>query len=245
MVGKSNSLLSRQLALAVSVSAENTCIKYLKLTPRIALPQLFCLCLSLVMVVGCQSVPTASMPEPTTAMQEEDSNASIEAAEPLTVAQALPPTQLDIPAINLQIPVVPMGWETTTVEGKRTTRWVVPDDEAGWHVNSAGTGAQGNVIISGHQNDGAAVFAPLALGEIIVGQEILLSDEDENQYLYQVIEVTQPIPVRGATPDEQQLAQSYVLSNEEAKLTLVTGWPDFTTTHRVFAVAEFVGLAQE
>jgi len=28
----------------------------------------------------------------------------------------------------------------------------------------------------------------------------------------------------------------------KAQLTLVTGWPEFTTTHRFFAVADYVGV---
>jgi hypothetical protein len=48
----------------------------------------------------------------------------------------------------------------------------------------------------------------------------------------------------GASKDELARADAYIAPSQQAKLTLITGWPDFTTTHRVFAVAEFVGKAK-
>jgi sortase (surface protein transpeptidase) len=135
-----------------------------------------------------------------------------------------------------------MGWTVVDVDGQRTTRWVVPADEVGWHITSAGAGGAGRVVLSGHQALGLAPFKPLALGEIVPGQEILLTDSEGIVFVYRVTEVTEPIPLTGATAEEEALAASYLAPSDEALLTLVTGWPDFTTTHRVFAVAEFLGL---
>jgi len=52
------------------------------------------------------------------------------------------------------------------------------------------------------------------------------------------------VPIIGATDEDKALAQSYVAQPEAdqvAQLTLITGWPDFTTTHRIFVVAQYVG----
>jgi len=162
-------------------------------------------------------------------------------AEPRDAGEALPPVSLVIPAVDLETSVEPMGWRIVTANGTRTTRWDVPKAAAGWHVNSAGAGAAGNVVLSGYQAEGQAPFLPLALGEVETGHEIRLTDAADTVFVYRVTAVSEPIPATGATPAEQEQAVAYVLPTETAQLTLISGWPDFTTTHRVFVVAEFVG----
>ncbi|HXF64422.1 MAG TPA: class F sortase [Caldilineaceae bacterium] len=162
--------------------------------------------------------------------------------EPLPTDQTTGPVRLQIPAINLDVPIIAMGWRLGVVDGRRTTVWDVPTDKAGWHINSAGAGGAGNTIISGRQVGGEAVFAPLALGVVQPGQEVYLTDGDGVVWVYRISEVTEPIPITGATPEDEQLAASYFAPTQTARLTLVTGWPEFTTTHRVFAVADFVGV---
>lgn len=164
--------------------------------------------------------------------------------EPTPVAetrQGLPPTLLRIPELTLELPITPMGWVVTEVNGQRTTQWIVPLDTVGWHVNSAGAGGTGNTILSGHQSSGAAIFAPLALGDITIGQEVQLVDDQGAVFIYRITEISEPIAIVGATEEDNALAQTYMASTDAAQLTLITGWPDFTTTHRVFAVAEYVG----
>jgi sortase (surface protein transpeptidase) len=152
------------------------------------------------------------------------------------------PVALAIPAVDLQAQVTPMGWETALIDGQVTTRWVVPEQTLGWAVNSAGAGESGNVIIVGHQAVGAALFRPVALGEVTVGQEIQLQAADGVTYRYQVTEVSDPIPAIGASPDELALAAKYLAPATDARLTLVSGWPADTTTHRVFVVAAYAGV---
>jgi hypothetical protein len=137
-----------------------------------------------------------------------------------------------------------MGWTVTDVNGQRTTKWALPGDALGWHVNSVGAGAAGRTILSGQQAVGEALLAPLARGEIEAGQELLLTDSDGLTFVYRVTEVSEPIVLADPSAEEQAQAAAYVTPSDEAVLTLITGWPDFTTTHRVFAVAEFVGLQQ-
>ena len=164
--------------------------------------------------------------------------------DPYPATQTTGPVRVQIPEIGLDAPIIAMGWRVAMVEGKRATVWDVPENEAGWHINSAGAGALGNTIVSGRQVGGAAVFAPLALGSVALGQEVLLTDGDGITFVYRIVEVTDPIPVTGATPDEIARAATYFAPTTTARLTLVTGWPEFTTTHRIFAVAEFVGVVR-
>lgn len=208
--------------------------------------------LLLVSLAACQggvqpSTPAASTPALTPPAQETPgsvSDAEISEVDPLPPDQTTGPVRLQIPAIDLDVPVIAMGWRVDMVEGTRTTVWDVPEEEAGWHINSAGAGGAGNTVISGRQVGGAAVFAPLALGTLAVGQEVFLTDGDGIVFVYRIREVTAPVPVTGATPEEQAEAAAFFAPTGAAQLTLVTGWPEFTTTHRVFAVADFVGVAQ-
>ena len=132
-----------------------------------------------------------------------------------------------------------MGWEVVRGADGATTRWVLPEGAAGWHVDSARAGEAGNTIISGRQL-GGEVFAPLALGMAAPGQEVEVRDAEGARFLYRITEVSDPLPIRGAGEAENTLIEQYLQPSAEPRLTLITGWPDFTTTHRIFVVAEFV-----
>ncbi len=162
-------------------------------------------------------------------------------ADPLPPEEALPPARLQIPDIGLDVPVVPMGWRIAVIGGVRTTEWIVPEDAAGWHVNSSKAGARGNVVLSGHQLLGAAVFQPIALGDVQEGQEIRLTDTAGRTFVYQVQQVSEPVPIGVDLVQERAIAAQYTGPTEAARLTLVTGWPDYASTHRVFVVAEWRG----
>ena len=153
------------------------------------------------------------------------------------------PVRLNIPDLNLDADVTPMGWEPA-MDGERvTTRWVVPLDSLGWAVNSAEAGAAGNVLIIGHQALGSGPLRALALGDIAAGQEIRLVDAGGVTHLYQVSEVSSPIAAIGATAEDMAQAAAYLVPTGAARLTIVTGWPADTTTHRLFVVADYVGTA--
>jgi sortase (surface protein transpeptidase) len=204
------------------------------------------------LLAGCQAA--TAVPQPATATPPAQDAAvptlaaggvttgTVAAIDPLPLDHTTGPVRLRIPAINLDVPVIAMGWRLAVVDGQRTTVWDVPLDEAGWHIDSAGAGAAGNTVITGRQVGGAAVFAPLALGTLVAGQEVYLVDGDGVTFVYRITEVTPPIPITGATAAEEQQAAAYFAPTPQARLTLVTGWPEFTTTHRVFALADFVGV---
>lgn len=185
------------------------------------------------LLLGCQPIQAPTPAAATPTVEEPTPTAEIR--------PGLPPVLLRIPELTLELPITPMGWVVTEANGQRTTQWIVPLDTVGWHVNSAGAGGTGNTILSGHQSNGAAVFAPLALGDITVGQEVQLVDEQGAVFIYRITEISEPIPIVGATEEDNALAQTYLAPTTVPQLTLITGWPDFTTTHRVFAVAEYVG----
>lgn len=151
------------------------------------------------------------------------------------VAQEVTPVRLLIADARMDVFVQPLGWETVRVDGERTTRWTLPHGAAGWHVDSARPGESGNMVISGRQL-GGDVFAPIAQDALQVGQEIVLQDSAGNQYSYRIQTISAPLLIQGDAAAETQTA-AYLAQTDSPTLTLVTGWPDFTTTHYIFVVA--------
>ncbi len=184
---------------------------------------------------GETPAPPASTPEPPVAYQ---------AMDPLSPEQTSPPVSLRFVELDRTVPVTAMGWRIVEVGGERTTQWNVPEESAGWHPNSVGPGGAGNLVISGHQLLGAAVFAPLAQGQLKPGQHILVTDAEGREFVYQVSQVTDPLPISNDLAQETALAAQFMGPTATPQLTLVTGWPDFTTTHRIIAVAQFLGIAR-
>ncbi|MCE7987390.1 MAG: class F sortase [Caldilinea sp. CFX5] len=185
------------------------------------------------------ALPTAT----TAAVAEQPPAVTVQSNEVITPEAAGIPVRLTAPTLNFAVAVEPMSWQVSEVEGQRQAVWQVPAASAGWHINSARPGTAGNVVISGNHLVGAAVFAPLARGEITVDTQLVVNDDQGRSFLYQVREVAQPIPVNGSAA-EKELAMSYIAPSAQAQLTLVTGWPDFSDTHYLFVRAEFVGRVQ-
>jgi len=199
------------------------------------------------LLAACQNTPAA----PSTLVaaagvpaQAEADGFPLQSSEPLAADAAGAPIRLVIPALDLTIPVEAMGWQVTQVEGERKAIWEVPANSAGWHLNSARPGTAGNMVFSGHHVLGAAVFAPLARGEVTTGAELLVTDDQGRTFLYRVSTVGEPLPALGASAAEEQQAAAYLEPTTTAQLTLVTGWPAFSDTHYLFVVADFVGVVQ-
>lgn len=192
---------------------------------------------------GSTAAATATVqPTPATGAAPAAPQISVQTSQPVAVADAAAPALISIPEISLDAPVVPMDWRVAEVAGKRTTVWSLPDNALGWHSNSVGAGAAGNLVISGHQLLGEGLLAPIALGEVAIGQEILVTDAEGTVFVYQVSEVSEPIAISEDAKAEASLAATWTGQGGEPRLTLITGWPDFSSTHRVFVTAIFVGV---
>lgn len=157
-----------------------------------------------------------------------------------------PPVRIVAPAIDLDAPVVPMSWELVDAKGTMVSRWIVPSDAAGWHVNSAMPGQPENVVLSGHHNIEGKVFryvVDLEPGDTVT----LLAGERAYEYTitekYILKEAGMPLKVR------QKNAQ-WIRPTGDERLTLVTCWPyDWPgNSHRVIVVARppsYFGLPGE
>jgi LPXTG-site transpeptidase (sortase) family protein len=144
------------------------------------------------------------------------------------------PSRLLIPVINLDVPIVAVGWSVTEIDGQAISEWDVPNwRAAGWLNTSAPVGVPGNTVLEGHQDIDGRVFENLEY--LKEGDEIQVQTAAQTRkYLVAlrtiVLDKDQPPEVRRAN------ARWIGPSNDE-RLTLVTCWPRNDNTHRLILVA--------
>jgi sortase A len=174
------------------------------------------------------TAPTMS-PSPTPT-QPSAANSPTPTATPAQAA----PTRLIIPAINLDVPVIEMGWSVVEKDGQSVSEWDVPEwRAAGWLKTSALIGAIGNTVLEGHQDIDGRVFEDLE--QLAAGDSLKVQTESFTRAYVIVLrtivpEKDQPLAVR------QENARWIGPSNDE-RLTLITCWPRNGNTHRLILVA--------
>ncbi len=164
--------------------------------------------------------PTAPRPTPTTAapLQPEDN-----------------PRRIVVEKIDLDAPVVEMGWMVQGEGSETVSLWEVPENEAGWHLNSAQPGQGGNVVISGHNNSsGGHVFG--ALEALEIGDQVTLLTADDTPHTYRIDE-TQIVRTLGASQETLDYLRAVIQPTPDERLTLITCWPSWTNTHRLIIIA--------
>lgn len=146
------------------------------------------------------------------------------------------PAQIEAQTIGLDSPVVEMGWRVVERDGQPVSEWEMPDDEAGWHRNTARPGEGSNVVISGHNaSTGGQVFAELE--ELQVGDEITLWNDSDESFVYQVTEKT--IVRTFAISDEaDEYLRTVTEPTPQEQLTLISCWPRWSNTHRLIVIAQ-------
>ncbi len=151
----------------------------------------------------------------------------------IAVQQRLP-DRLQLPAIELDIPVVELGWSTRTgIEGQVFSEWDVADFAAGWHKNSARPIEGGNVVLSGHNNIKGAVFRELDQLERGDRARLYVGDLVYEYIVDQVLIV----PETKATPEQRRANAAWIEPTADNRLTLVSCWPRDDNTHRIIVVA--------
>lgn len=145
------------------------------------------------------------------------------------------PRRIVAESINLDAPVVAMGWQVSQQGGQFISEWDMPENEAGWHRNSALPGQGGNVVISGHNaSTGGQVFA--ALDDLQLGDEIKLETDQAETNTYRVVEKN-IIRTFAASQEAEQYLLDVTQPAEREQLTLITCWPSWTNTHRLIVIA--------
>jgi len=172
-----------------------------------------------------------------------------------------PPVRIVIPDLDIDAPVVEMGWRVVEVGGKRRTEWdldPIKGGKAGHLANSALPGQSGNVVISGHHNIEGEVFKNISLAwsdedaelqedgitmrsHVLDGRPIYLYDAAGRVFQY-VVEGMYKLPDKDVSEAQRRENARFIAPTSEPVLTLVTCWPYTNNTHRIIVVAR---LAQE
>ena len=146
----------------------------------------------------------------------------------------LVPDRLVIPSIELDAPVIPIGYEPLRYEGEIYHQWQAPAQRAvGWHNTSVGLGAPGNTVLNGHHNIRGEVFRELYRVE--VGATIQVYSGD--QVFSYVIVYTDILPERNQPLDVRLANSEWIQPTMDERITLITCWPYESNTHRVVVVA--------
>ncbi len=145
------------------------------------------------------------------------------------------PSRLVVPSIDLDIPVIELGWSSKKDEaGAVFSEWDVADYAAGWHKNSSLPSEPGNIVLSGHNNVRGAVFREL--DQLKRGDELKLY-AGGREHLYKVEEVL-IVPEESATKEQRLDNLRYIEETRDDRLTLVSCWPRNDNTHRIIVVAK-------
>jgi sortase A len=137
-----------------------------------------------------------------------------------------PPERLQIPGIDLDAKIVPVGTKT---DDQGRILWETAAFAVGYHKGSGLPGESGNIVLSGHISSPreGAIFNKLP--KVEPGDGVVLSTPDR-QYLYVVVET------KVVTPDAVEVLDS----SDQAILTMITCVPDGIYSHRLVVRAEAV-----
>lgn len=152
--------------------------------------------------------------------------------------RAYVPDRIIVPAIELDSPVIDLGWSAAVDPGGRVfSRWDVAAFAAGWHVNSDQLGQGGNVVLSGHNNILGAVFREL---DQLQAGDVATIWSGNTRYDYEIDKVV-IVPDRHATPEQRRANASWIGEFDDDRLTLVSCWPRDDNSHRIVAIGHYVG----
>jgi len=154
--------------------------------------------------------------------------------QPPATAVAAAPTRLIIPAIDLDVPVIEMGWSVIEKDGQQVSDWDVPEWRAvGWLKTSALIGAIGNTVLEGHQDIAGRVFENL---ENLTEGDTIIVQTDSLTRTY-VIALRTIVPEKDQPLEVRRENARWIGPSNDERLTLITCWPRNDNTHRLILVA--------
>lgn len=183
--------------------------------------------------------PTATATATATPVANQPAPAASAQPTPTAPVAAIPdpniePTRLVIPAVGIDAPVIPVGWDLVEQNGTQYSVWQVADNAVGWHKTTALPGVPGNTVMAGHHNVKGEVFRDLV--NVEVGDEIVIYTGDIS-YTYKV-ELKTIVKEKGESLDVRRKNAEWIAPTTDERITLVTCWPYTNNTHRVIVVAK-------
>ena len=187
--------------------------------------------------------PELAAPSPSAPGEESATPTATPQAPPSPSPSAAgsPPAPLTgrllIPSLAVDVPVVEVSWHLEQVEGQTLGVWDTVSGAAGHHRGTAPFGAAGNCVLSGHSRSAeGGVFQRLA--ELKPGDKLLLVTAAGDTYQY-VVESLRKLPELGEDLAQRRAHAAVMAPTQDARLTLITCWPDWAYTHRLVVVARF------
>ncbi len=155
------------------------------------------------------------------------------AAPSAPVTPQAPPLRIEIPAIGLDSPVVPVSpISTTTRSGSIIWAWDTADYAVG-HLDQSAVPGAGNVVLAGHNNTKGEVFRYLP--DLSIG-DIITVYTSEKAHSYRVDEIT-IVPYRRNPTAGEAILQTYLASTNHEQLILISCYPYVTNADRIVVVA--------
>jgi len=127
-----------------------------------------------------------------------------------TVWAGVAPTRVRMPSIDLDAPVVPIGWKVSTIDGP------------------------GNTVLNGHNTSKGEVFRDLYKAEI--GAQIFMEGEDGEIYAYRIGE-KYILREAGQSLSVRLENARYIQQTSDERLTLVTCHPYGSLANRLVLIA--------
>ncbi|MCJ7548942.1 MAG: sortase, partial [Anaerolineae bacterium] len=156
-------------------------------------------------------------------------------ATPTAIWTGTKPANIVIPSIDLDAPVVSIGWTIEKVDGQDQAVWDVPDYRAaGWHDTSGLLGVTGNAVLNGHNTLKGEVFRYLYRVEI--GAQIFVEGKDGEVYVYRVGE-KYILREAGQSLEVRLENARYIQDTPDERLTLVTCHPYGSLENRLVLIA--------
>lgn len=190
--------------------------------------------LALMLVSGCGRGHESSALPPLPPLAAPPQPKTVAQSKPLVTLRPAVPERLTIPAVDLDVPVVELGWKTSHGgSGSIFSEWDVAAYAAGWHKNSALLGGHGNLVMSGHNNILGAVFREL--DQLRRGDLISVGAGDEvAEYIVHDVMI---VPEKYASEEQRRQNAAWIGKFPDNRLTLVSCWPRDDNTHRIIVVA--------
>lgn len=163
-------------------------------------------------------------------------------ANPGAQSSSLPDgSRVVIKAIGVDSPIVEMGYTLREENGQEVADWHVPQFAVGHMIGSANPGARGNVVLSAHNNIYGSLFKKLYT--LKVGDEVTIFNTAGAGFVYRVSQAFIVQELGAAL--EQRLANARVLlPTQDARITLISCWPETDNSDRAIVIAELVGSVQ-
>lgn len=147
---------------------------------------------------------------------------------------AVTPTVAPAVPVRIVIPKISVNSRIVEIAARPDGAWSTAAYAVGHYVGTALLGQSGNMILSGHNNYEGEVFKRLS--ELAVGDKIQVYSADR-EYRYTVVN-TAIIQWTGASQADRRRHLQYLLPTTDATLTLISCWPYWFYTHRVYIVAK-------